>query len=141
METLVEGIVVATSGNMAKVKIARHSDCESCGSCAGNASLWMEVQNLVHAQVGQRVQIENRHPQVVRAAFIVYMLPLMLSALGAAFGLWLGQQFMLWENFLGGTFGCVFFLFSIRIIRKQDSLQEKNQEKPVIVKIVSQVTE
>lgn len=87
------GVVLEVSGSMAKVKATRHSDCENCGACPGNQAMVLEARNPVGAKPGQRVAFEVKEVNMLKAAFIVYMLPLVAIFLGAWGGNWVSHHF------------------------------------------------
>ncbi len=72
-----DGVVVAVDGLIAKVKTSRHNNCENCGACPGNSAIVLDAQNPVGAKAGQRVEIEIREAGMLKAAFVVFLLPLM----------------------------------------------------------------
>lgn len=124
---------------MAKVKASRHSDCENCGNCPGNTAIVVDALNPVGAKRGQRVTMEFKEVNMLKAAFIVYMLPLIAAAGGAFAGDYLAvlKQVAnpLWYQIAGG-FG--FFGLSVIYIKYFDRNARSNDKmKPVIVRILS----
>lgn len=75
-----EGIVVKTHGTRATVRIEKKSacsgECSSCGLC-DNPVYDIEVKNTVNACVGDTVKLYMPTGDVYRAAFLVYMLPIL----------------------------------------------------------------
>lgn len=71
-----EGIVVEINNNIAKVKLGKHSDCESCGACPGSQNVFIDAENKVSAKVGQRVFLEIKEVSMVKASFFTFILPL-----------------------------------------------------------------
>ena len=86
------GIVIETSENKAKVKASRHGDCENCGVCPGDNAMVVAVQNPIDASVGQRVAFEIQEANMLMAAFVVYILPLLALMVGAISGGILGNN-------------------------------------------------
>ncbi|MBP1765422.1 MAG: positive regulator of sigma RseC/MucC [Firmicutes bacterium] len=82
MEKQQEGIVIETRGDMARVKTSRHNDCENCGACPGNSAIVLDARNPLDAKIGQRVVIEIQEVNMLKAAFIVYVLPLLAAFAG-----------------------------------------------------------
>lgn len=82
-----EGTVVKTSGTHATVCIEKKSacsgECSSCGMCK-NPVYDVEAENTVGAQPGDRVMLYMPSGKVYKAAFLVYMLPILavLAVLG-----------------------------------------------------------
>jgi sigma-E factor negative regulatory protein RseC len=124
---------------MAKVKASRHSDCENCGSCPGNTAIVVEALNPVGAQRGQRVALEVKEVNMLKAAFIVYMLPLIAAVGGAFVGDYVAalQQATtpLWYQVCSGLGA---FGLSIVYIKYFDRNARTNDKmKPIITRILS----
>lgn len=139
MDKQQEGIVIEVIGDhLARVKTSRHNDCENCGACPGNSALVLEVRNDVGARVGQRVAIEVREVNMLKAAFIVYILPLILVFAGAVAGGILGENFgyqPLWFQISGGV---IAFILSVLYIKFFDSAARSDVKmQPVIIQILS----
>ena len=70
----------------ALVSVQRESacggNCASCGGCASPQVLTVRAKNGACAAIGDRVVIESRSSQILRAAALVYLLPLVLLFLG-----------------------------------------------------------
>lgn len=88
------GKVIAVDGNMAEVIVRRVSACgENCATCKGSCettSVKAMAENLAGAGVGDLVKIESESSAVVRAALILYMIPIAVTILLAAFFYGLG---------------------------------------------------
>ncbi|HEY3425988.1 MAG TPA: SoxR reducing system RseC family protein [Negativicutes bacterium] len=138
METQQEGVVLEVAGSMAKVKTSRHNDCENCGACPGNSAMVLETRNPLGARPGQRVIVEVQEVNMLRAAFIVYVLPLIAIFAGALSGNILAERLSyapLWFQ-IGG--GLVAFLASVMYIKYFDYNARSNVKmQPVITSILS----
>ena len=124
---------------MAKVKASRHSDCENCGSCPGSNAIVVDALNPLGAQRGQRVEIEVKQVNMLKAAFIVYMLPLIAAVVGVIAGTYLANSQMspdsMWYQIGGGV---VAFGLSLIYIRYFDRNARTNDKmRPVITRILS----
>lgn len=75
------GIVVSVKGNIASVKTSRHNDCENCGACPGSSAIIIEADNPINAQPGQQVYFVVEQVNMLLAAFMVYIFPLLFTAL------------------------------------------------------------
>ena len=81
--------------NMAEVAVKRTTacggNCGSCESCVFENQMKTPALNRVKAKPGQKVMIESQSAKVFKAAFLVYVLPLVFFlaayALAAAFRL------------------------------------------------------
>ena len=81
-----EGIVVEVEGRIAKVKTSRHNDCENCGACPGNSAIVISAFSPMQVKPGQRVVVEVQEINMLKAAFVVYLMPLLAIFLGALEG-------------------------------------------------------
>jgi sigma-E factor negative regulatory protein RseC len=131
MEKLIEGVVIESNGETAKVRCSIHSDCENCGVCPGSNAMIIDVTDGVGAQVGEQVLIESRETNMLLAAFMMFVLPLLAVGLGIYLGYYLSFRLMISATLLMILGGLLFGLLAVFIIRRLDkSLQS---EKPTIV--------
>ena len=64
-------------------------DCHSCGGCGAiREELIVRAENPIGAKVGDLVTIETETKTVLTAAFLVYLVPILLFFLGC----WIGEQ-------------------------------------------------
>lgn len=139
MDTQQEGIVLEViDSHMAKVKTSRHNDCENCGACPGNSALVLDVRNDIGAKPGQRVAIEVKEVNMLKAAFIVYILPLITVLIGVltggSFAEYVGYQ-PLGFQVVGGI---VAFILSVVYIKFFDSAARSDVKmQPTITRILS----
>ena len=132
------GIVIETSENKAKVKASRHGDCENCEVCPGDNAMVVAVQNPIDASVGQRVAFEIQEANMLMAAFVVYILPLLALMVGAISGGILGNN--LGQDVLAGQIGggILFFAIAVVYMKRYDRAVKKNDQLlPVITKILN----
>ncbi len=139
MDKQQEGIVLeVTDNHMAKVKTSRHNDCENCGACPGNSALILDARNDLGAKPGQRVAIEVREVNMLKAAFIVYILPLIAIFIGVVAGGTFAEHSAyqpLWFQIIGGT---VAFILSVVYIKFFDSAARSDVKmQPTIIRILS----
>lgn len=95
MEKLIEGVVIETNGENAKVRCSVHSDCENCGVCPGSNAMIIDVTDELGTQVGQQVLIESKETNMLLAAFMIFVLPLLAIGLGISLGYYLSYQLMI----------------------------------------------
>ena len=81
------GTVIEADNNTAKVRVKRVSACgENCGNCKGmceTTTAVSVVQNTVGAQVGDMVKIESDSVAVLRAAVVLYIVPVVVAIMTA----------------------------------------------------------
>lgn len=137
MKTETQGVVIETSGDMAKVKSNRHGDCKNCGACPGDNATVLDVQNPLGAKLGQRVVFEIKEENMLKAAFVVYILPIIAIFLGSICGAWLASKIGQPEKIfqIGGAI--IAFILSVLYIKVFDRATNKNNKvKPIITRIL-----
>lgn len=81
-------------------------DCHQCAGCgAAQETLILTAQNPIGAAAGDVVMVESASSPVLKAAAVVYILPLFLFFAGYFVGS------LLWER--GGIVGCLAFVLGI----------------------------
>lgn len=133
-----EGVVIALEGQVAKVRASRHNDCESCGACPGDNAMIMDVYNPLEAKVGERVLFEMAAgSNMVKAAFIVYILPLLTAFLGFLIGRWAAYTFA-WPVLTLEVIGTIVaFLLALVYVKSYDRSMAKTKMLPVIVNVLT----
>jgi sigma-E factor negative regulatory protein RseC len=138
-----EGIVIETTGGLAKVSILAKSACEKCASSEvchpqGEDS-FMEASNPLGAKKGQKVKVVVAPQIYLKASIILYGIPMTVFVTAAIIGKNLAQKFSgeansdLWAFISGMALMVVSFFF----LRRYNKKVEKTQEyKPVIVEIL-----
>ena len=96
-------------------------DCHKCSGCgAAKETILLRADNPIGAQKGQLVKVVSETGPVLKAAVVLYMLPLVMFfggyALGAGFGL------------SGGLFGGLAFGLSIVLIVAYDRAMQKKDK-------------
>lgn len=130
MSDMVDGVVIETDGETAKVRASIHSDCENCGVCPGSNAMIIEVVDNVGAKPGDSVLVESKHSNMVLTAFMIYIFPLLAVGGGILLGSYLSHRFVISSALLMTLGGLVFGVAAIIIIKYLDrSLQS---EKPII---------
>jgi sigma-E factor negative regulatory protein RseC len=126
------GTVVAVDGNMAEVVVRRVSACgENCANCKGSCETTTAktvAENLAGAGVGDLVKIESESSAVIRAALILYMIPIAVTILLAA--LFYGLDF---DNLYVILFSVIGFFASFFAIKCFD---KKIAPKSYITKVL-----
>ena len=97
-------------------------DCHKCSGCgAAKEAILLEAKNPIGAKPGDLVTIESESGPVLKAAAVMYLLPMVLFFGGYALGV------ALWQ--MGGLVGGLAFLASIglavvydrKVVRKQNT--------------------
>ena len=106
----------------AEVFLVRESacsgDCHKCSGCgAAKESILFKAQNPIGAERGDLVNVRSESGPVLKAAVVLYMLPLVLFFGGYALGAALKLS--------GALFGCLSFALSIVLIVMYDRRMAK----------------
>ena len=97
-------------------------DCHKCSGCgAAKEAIVLEAKNPIGARPGDLVKIEAESGPVLKAAMVMYMVPMILFFAGYALG-------SLWN--LGALVGCLSFATSIflvvvydrKVVRKRETI-------------------
>lgn len=132
-----EGLVIEAMGSTAKIKTGRHNDCKNCGACPGDNTVIVCAKNQKGAVPGQRVVFEVKENHVLMAAFITFILPLIVVFVGVMLGDFVGHSigvFRLGFEILGGVLS---FILAIVFIKLLDSnVSGREQSQPVILRIL-----
>ncbi len=138
------GLVVDLKDEIAIVNIKRKSACGSCKACemgrSNMSELNVEVKNLLGAQRGDHVRIQMQTPDILKAAFLVYMIPL-LALLGVVTITYFIQQSQgaLNEPMMIAV-GLVLMVLSFFFVRKKDrQLKETETFEPVMTEVVKAI--
>ena len=134
-----EGIVIEIlQDNMARVKVGRHGECKNCGACPGDSALVMEAENSIGAKTGQKIVFQMKETNMLMAAFVVYIVPLIAIFLGIIAGQVLAEKigYSVQSFQVGG--GILAFALSVVNIKVFDKFAHNNKKmQPVIIKILS----
>lgn len=94
----------------AKVRVRRLGMCATCGKCAslaeltGPSEILVEALNLAGARPGDLVKLEMKASDVVKAAAVVYVMPLVGLAGGYLVGRLVWWLFRLFSSAFGAEF-------------------------------------
>ncbi len=113
---------------MAEVAVKRTTacggNCGSCESCVFQNELKTPAVNRIQAKPGQKVLIESQSSRIFKAAFLVYVLPLLFFLLGY----FLASLFFSDElvrilcSFAGLALGALVVVLSQRNVREKDKI-------------------
>jgi sigma-E factor negative regulatory protein RseC len=120
----------------------RHSACASCGKCATTSEkkdIIVEVDNTLGAKVGDKVKVNMETVNVLKAAAIVYIVPLVALLVGT-----IGTYFILdllkisiYVETISGAFGLVSMLISFLILKKNDNkFRDSREYIPIVTEVV-----
>ena len=123
-------ILSCTEDGVAQVACLRQSacsgDCHKCSGCgAVEQTMVFTARNLIGAKPGELVIVESETGPVLKAAAVLYMMPLILFIAGYLLGMQWG---------LGGLIGALAFALSILLVVLYDRLvmKKKNTDYTII---------
>ena len=138
------GIVLRTESEAAWVKTTRSSACEGCtarGSChtmGGGQEMEVKALNPAGAKAGDRIVLSFETRSLLKATFLIYVLPIIFLITGAAFGQVLAPRLGLSSATLSVLFGFAFFFSAVFIIKaRANKMAKKNTYQPKITKILT----
>ncbi len=116
------GRILKLDGEFADVEVQRHTACKKCGGCqlgTEKANI-VKAKNTINAKEGQKVYLDLANISVLKAAAIMYIIPLIALVLGFMFSYYGAQQFGYVETkeLWGIFFGLAFMVGSFMIIHK-----------------------
>ena len=118
-----EGTVMAVHGDTAEVLLRRSRACEGCGSCCvlvDGDTMLAEAANDIGARKGDRVVVDLPAKVSIRAAYILYGIPLLAFFAGLAVGGLVGYYLFDWgfNVPLGLIFGIGFLALSYILLSR-----------------------
>ncbi|HHX75027.1 MAG TPA: SoxR reducing system RseC family protein [Firmicutes bacterium] len=132
------GLVVEVKDDKAIVAIRRHDVCAKCGGCgvavSGKGETHLEALNQANAAVGQTVRVVSDTAQVLKASFMVYIVPMLALLIGLYAGQQLGPSAGIPR--LDIVLGVVFLFVSYLLIRKYDRKVASQRATSAVVEIL-----
>lgn len=113
---------------MAEVAVKRTTacggNCGSCESCVFENQMKTPALNRLQAQPGQKVMIESQSSKIFKAAFLVYVLPLLffLAAYAIAAAFHLSETACMISSFCGLLLGAVILVLSQKHRKGKDEI-------------------
>ena len=136
------GVVTSVDGNRARVLMQKHSSCSNCGACKmGDEKMEMEIDaiNKAKAQTGDEVEVDMENQNVLKAAFIIYVIPLISLLIGIIVGssVLAIMNIERYSDFIAGGVGFIFLGISYLVIKlKEKNFKGDTQFTPIITKTV-----
>lgn len=133
-----EGIVLEIKGEYAVVMATSHSGCDATYCCQGEgvSKTSAEMINPVHAVQGDKVIFEVKENSMLLAAFIVYVMPLILAFTGAGIGSYLSPTLHLGSTLSAVIGAAIFFAIALVIVKAYDNFAANSDNmKPIILSI------
>lgn len=138
-------VIELVDGTTAKIKLQKHSACAACGKCASSADkkdIIVEVDNNIGAKVGDYVEVNMDSVNVIKAAAIVYIVPL-IALLGGtiiSYGILNFIDIGMNKEVLSGFIGIVLTAISYLLIKSKDrKFRESRNYIPIITKVINTI--
>ena len=138
-------VVKAVQGRMALVVTRMEPACKGCkarDACTslggGGANAEVRARNTVGAEAGDIVTISMRGSSLLKASFLVYMLPILAMVGGIVLGYLLSRVISVDKNVLVGLFGLVGLSGAFIWLKKKGNKLSGNKE--FVPEIVSKKT-
>lgn len=136
------GNLISRQGNMAQVIFTRHKSCKNCGICLQitEEEMQAEVVNDIGAEIGDNVLIGLEAETFLKAAFILYIIPLIFLFTGILGGNWISRYIYGGNretliSILGGVI--LLGLSYILVKRFENNASGTKTYKPHVIKVVS----
>lgn len=140
-----EGIVTKTESTTAWVTTTKTAACESCAaktSCSalgGATEMEVKVINTAGAKIGERVVISFETSPLLKATFLLYVIPVLFLLVGAFVGEKMSLYFHASASILSAVAGFLFFGLAILfVIFKGNRLAKRDEYCPKIIRIIKQ---
>lgn len=140
-------VIELTGKDKALVKVRQHHACGSCGACGRvfgdpeqRDTFMVEVNNPVGAKKGQLVRLEIGEREMLLAALLLYLVPLVGLLIGLFAGRGLAISYGLGGNpdFWGLGLGLALMVLVFVLLRAQErKLAKGSRFKVIITSVVS----
>jgi sigma-E factor negative regulatory protein RseC len=127
------GVIEKIVRQRAVVKLRRSSGCDACearGSChaEGDENMLVEVENELHAEEGDTVEVSMPTRSVAKMALVVYLGPVVALIAGAFVGDALGKSFQIASPLASVAGGLVLLAASLLALKGYDRFAQSRPE-------------
>ncbi len=124
--------MITIDQNKAILSVPRSSSCgENCGSCSGHcevSKMEIDVENSLHAEIGDRVEIESETKVILSAAFLVYIIPIITLLIGVMItNVVMAKMSYPNNDFISMVVGLVFMALTFFGINRHQKWKDKKQ--------------
>lgn len=131
------GFVEKIENNIATIMVRRASACgENCSSCSGTCNIeGIRIGTVVDENIkaGEYVEIQSETTNILKYAFIAYLIPLLIMISAITLSLKL-LKFNALKEAIAVANGMISLLLSSFILRKIDASFEKSDDIKYIIK-------
>jgi len=135
------GIVIKLGTDTAWVRATKSSACEGCASkdscTAVGEDMEVEALNVAGAGVGDRIVLSFATSPLLKATFLIYVVPILCMIIGAVIGLQLAPAVGMDPSAGSAVSGFLFFFVSVIFIKfRANKMAEKEEYRPKITRIL-----
>lgn len=124
------GLVTKKNKNTVEVSVQRMSQCgHNCSDCSGGCdtgSLKLEIENILNADVGDKIVLYTADKKIIKQAYIAYTIPLLFLILGVLIGMLIFKS-----EGIAIALSIVFMGISYFVLRLYDNYFKKKNGKIV----------
>jgi len=142
------GIVMRVTPPTAWVKATRTEACKHCearGSCnviGDGKEVEVEAINEAGARVGDQIILTFETAPLIKAAFLLYVFPIIVMIVGALAGKHLATNVHVDESLLSMAFGVSFLVLAVLFVKKKaNQLAKRKSYRPKITRIIRRPVE
>lgn len=139
-----QGIVTKVDSTTAWVTTTKTSACEGCSArsacnvVGGGKEMEVEARNDAGADVGQKVVLTFDTSPLLRAAFLLYVFPILVLLTGALIGDKIAPHFGFDPAIFSAIIGFLFFGISLKFVKsKGNKMAKKDAYRPKVKRILS----
>ena len=138
-----KGIVIKIDSATAWVKTTKTHACKACAarsSCnvmGGGKEMEVEAINYAGAKVGEKVVLSFETSPLLKAIFLIYMLPILIMIAGAFIGQKMAPLVNLNPSILSAIIAFLFFGLTMIFVRSMaNKLAKRDEYRPKVIKII-----
>jgi len=141
-----KGIVIKIDSSTAWVKTTKTHSCKACAArsycnvMGGGNEMEVEAINYAGAKVGEKVVISFETSPLLKATFMLYVLPVLFLMAGAFIGNKMAPFFNFDASALSVITGFLFFGLIIMFVKsKGNKMAKKDEYRPKVIKILKEL--
>ena len=136
MQDIQEGVILELEGDLARVRVSAHSDCDNCQMCNA-AGMVILAYNPLKAVPGQKVKFIDAQGGMLKISFMLFFFPLISVLAGLYIGSVLSSVFQFNKTGAMFTGALLLLLVSIGIIVFYDKKYKLNKSNfPQIIEVI-----
>ncbi len=138
-----EGVVIYTQDALARVETTQSRACKGCtsrGSCqitADGKRSEVTALNLAGARKGDRILLQIESASLLKACFLLYILPVGCMLIGATLGHWVALNLGRDTSIISALSGFSALILSVLAIRSTaNRMGQRDTYKPKILRVL-----